>query len=182
MTKPAKKAAPAKAQPTKGKKSAEAGFGTPPSPKLEFAFTVRIRFERAHWVRPSNTGMVRAAILLDDGEFEGPNIRGKVVPISGGDFPLVRADGVIDFDARYLLQTDDGATIYLQSRGFRWHDEETTARLNKLEEVDPSLYYFRVAPKFDAPSGKHDWLNRHIFVGFGERLPDGNRIHYFKVL
>ena len=125
---------------------------------------------------------LRAAILLDDGEFEGPKIKGKVVPISGGDFPLVRQDGVIDFDARYLLQTDDGATIYLQSRGFRWHDEETTARLNRLEEVDPALYYFRVAPKFDAPSGRHDWLNRHIFVGFGERLPDGNRIHYFKVL
>jgi hypothetical protein len=153
-----------------------------PKPKLEYAFTVRIRFERSHWVRPSGTGMTRAAILLDDGEFEGPNIKGKVVPLSGGDFPLVRADGVIDFDARYLLETDDGAKIYLQSRGFRWHDPDVTERLNRREEVDPSEYYFRVAPKFDAPEGPYEWLNRYVFVGAGERTPEGNRIHYYKVL
>ena len=40
-------------------------------PKLDYAFTVRIRFERVHWVRPSNTGMTRAAVYLDDGEFAG---------------------------------------------------------------------------------------------------------------
>jgi hypothetical protein len=153
-------------------------------PKLEYAMTVRLRFrrERSHWVRPSSTGMTRAAIIIDDGEFAGPNIKGTVAPSSGGDYPLVRADGIIDFDARYVLVTDDGAVIYLQSRGYRWHSPEVTERLNNLEEVDPAEYYFRVAPKFDAPEGPYSWLNHHIFIGMGERVPDGNRIHYYKLL
>ena len=31
--------------------------------------------------------------------------------MSGGDFPLVRPDGVIDFDARYLLEAEDGEIL-----------------------------------------------------------------------
>jgi hypothetical protein len=39
-----------------------------------------------------------------------------------------------------------------------------------------------VSPKFDVPQGKHDWLARYVFIGVGEKIPTGNRIHYYKVL
>ena len=30
--------------------------------------------------------------------------------------------------------------------------------------------------------GKHDWLDKYVFVGVGEKIPHGNIIRYFKVL
>jgi hypothetical protein len=48
--------------------------------------------------------------------------------------------------------------------------------------VEDNLYYMRTVPKFEAPAGKYDWLNRHVFVGRAEKTPEGNRIHYFKVM
>lgn len=151
-------------------------------PKFEFAFTVRIQLSRPRFIRPSTMGAERAAIYAEHGEFEGPNIRGIVLPMSGGDFPLVRPDGVIDFDARYLLETDDGALIYVQNRGYRWASPEVAERMRKNEPVPPSEYYMRVSPKFDVPAGPHDWLAKHVFVGIGEKLPGANAIHYFKLL
>jgi hypothetical protein len=126
---------------------------------------------------------MRAAIYAADGKVEGPRLNGKVVPMSGGDFPLVRPDGVIDFDARYLLEADDGAIIYLQNRGYRWaHSGEAAERMAKNEDVGIDDYYMRVSPQFDAPAGPHDWLSKHVFVGVAEKIPRANRIHYFVIL
>ncbi|MBA1204821.1 DUF3237 family protein [Pseudomonas capeferrum] len=154
----------------------------PFEPRLEFAFTVSIQLSKGLYLSPGNMGAERAAVYVESGEFEGPNIRGKVLPFSGGDWPLVRPDGVIDFDARYLLQADDGTLIYMQNRGYRWSSPEVLARLQRQEVVDPDEYYMRVSPKFDVPMGPHDWLDRHVFVGVAEKTPGSNRIHYFKVL
>jgi hypothetical protein len=154
----------------------------PFSPNFEFAFTIRIQLSRPRFIRPSTMGAERAAIYAESGEVEGPNIRGIVVPMSGGDFPLVRPDGVIDFDARYLLETDDGALIYIQNRGFRWAPPDVAERMRRNEPTDPSEYYMRVSPKFDVPAGRYEWLAKHIFVGVGEKLPGANAIHYFKLL
>jgi hypothetical protein len=155
----------------------------PFAPQFEFAFTVRITLSKAYWIRPSSMGQERAAVYAAEGDFDGPNIRGRVVPMSGGDFPLVRPNGVIDFDARYLLETDDGAIIYLQNRGYRWaRTPEIAARMSRNEPADPSEYYMRVSPKFDVPEGKYDWMAKHIFVGVAEKLPGANAIHYFMLL
>ena len=107
-------------------------------PKLEFAFTVKIALERAFWIRPPDIGCVRAGIYLKDGTFEGPNIRGIVIPGSGADWPLVRPNGVIDFDARYMLQEEDGSVIYLQNRGFRWGPKDVMDAMARNEPVDHS--------------------------------------------
>jgi hypothetical protein len=153
-------------------------------PQLEFVFTIRINLiTPGRWLRPTTMGAERAAIYLESGDFEGPNIKGIVVPGSGGDWPLVRPDGVIDFDARYLLQVDDGTLIYLQNRGFRWaRTPEVAERMARNEPADPSEYYMRVSPKFDVPAGPHDWLAKHMFIGVAEKIPRANAIHYFKVL
>jgi hypothetical protein len=102
--------------------------------------------------------------------------------MSGGDFPLVRADGVIDFDARYLLEAEDGTVIYLQNRGFRWaKTAEAAEKMSRNEPVGDDEYYMRVSPKFDVPDGPHAWMNKYVFVGVAEKIPGANRIHYFVV-
>jgi hypothetical protein len=85
------------------------------------------------------------------GRFEGPGIRGSVVP-GGGDFPLVRPDGVTVIDALYRLKTDDGITILIHNRGLAY-----PAAPGRMET-------YRLVPEFTAPVGKYDWLNRSIFL------------------
>lgn len=155
----------------------------PFQPVLEHAFTISIELSRLYKVEPTALGDQRCAIYATEGKVEGPKLNGRVVPMSGGDFPLVRPNGVIDFDARYLLEADDGAIIYMQNRGFRWASTpEVAARMARNEPADPSEYYMRTSPKFDAPAGPHEWLTKHVFIGVAEKVPGANRIHYFQVL
>ncbi|RJG24710.1 DUF3237 domain-containing protein [Massilia cavernae] len=151
-------------------------------PQLEFAFSIRITLENASYLGVSPAGYERAAVYVKEGVIEGPGLRGKVLPHSGGDWPAKRPDGVLDFDARYLLETDDGVVIYMQNRGYRWASPEVMARLARREPVDPSEYYMRVTPKFEVQTGKYDWLTRYVFVGVALKTPNGNEIHYYKVL
>jgi hypothetical protein len=154
----------------------------PFAPQCEYVFTIGIELTKAYWVQPTSVGMTRAAVYAGSGTIAGPRLQGKVIPMSGGDFPLVRADGVIDFDARYLLEASDGTIIYLQNRGFRWaRTPEIAARMARNEPVAHDEYYMRVSPKFDVPDGPHAWMSKHIFVGVAEKIPGANRIHYFVV-
>ena len=100
-------------------------------PKLEHAFTISIELAGLQWVKPTAMGATRAAVYAAEGKIEGPRLNGRVIPMSGGDFPLVRPNGVIDFDARYLLEADDGAVIYMQNRGYRWASEEVMGRMSR---------------------------------------------------
>lgn len=152
------------------------------APRLEYGFTITLTLGDVYWVTPSNLGSTRGAVYVAGGTIEGPDIRGTVIPLSGADWPLRRPDGVLDFDARYLLRTDDGAVIYMQNRGYRWGPPEVMAALSRREPVDPSAYYMRTAPKFDAPEGRYAWLSHFIFVGVAEKTPTGNSISYFKLL
>ena len=159
-----------------------------PLPRLEFAFEVRLRFTRVQNIASMPTGAGRGAVYVDSGEFSGPYIRGKAVPNSGGDYALFRPDGVLQFDARYMLQEEDGTLILMQNRGYLWGSNPDT--MKKLRDmafaggptVDPSEYYLRAAPSFEVEKGRHDWLMRHVFVGLGERKADGNLVRYYKVL
>ncbi|WP_428410505.1 DUF3237 family protein [Hyphococcus sp.] len=152
-------------------------------PKFEYAFTISIDLAGLQWVTPTSMGATRAAIYAARGEISGPRLNGKVIPMSGGDFPLQRPNGVIDFDARYMLEADDGAVIYMQNRGYRWAaSDDVAARMSRNEDVDPSDYYMRVTPRFEAPEGPHEWLSKHVFVGVAEKIPNANRIHYFVML
>jgi len=94
---------------------------------------------------------------------------------------FVCSNGVIDFDARYLLELDNGTIVYLRKReDHRAFTPEMAERTSRNEPADPSQCYMRVSPKFDVLAGPHEWIANHIFVGVAETCP--NRIHYFKPL
>lgn len=155
----------------------------PFAPKFEYAFTISLNLDGARYLKPTSMGATRVAVYAADGTVDGPLIKGRVVPMSGGDWPLVRPNGVIDFDARYLLELEDGTIVYLQSRGYRWaNSPEVAERMARNEPAGHDEYYMRVSPKFDVPEGPHDWLGKYVFVGVAEKVPNANRIHYFKVL
>ena len=125
---------------------------------------------------PQKIGLVphgtRVTAPIASGEFEGPRLRGKVLS-GGGDWTLLRADGVLELDLRVTLETDDGALIHLASFGLRHGAPGVMAALARGENVDPAAYYFRTTPRFETGHLKYAFLNRVLTVATGERRPTG---------
>ena len=114
----------------------------------------------------------RAIAPITSGSFEGPRLRGKVLP-GGADWTLLRSDGVLELDLRLTLETDDGALIYLTSFGLRHGPPEVLAALGRGESVDPSRYYFRTAPRFETSAPQYAFLNRLIAIASADRRASG---------
>jgi hypothetical protein len=152
-----------------------------PQLNLEFAFTVRASLEPPIVVGQAPDGL-RRFVPITGGSFAGPLLSGKVVPGSG-DWQIVRSDGALNAEARYILETEDGVRISVNNRGVRHASPDIMAKLNKGELVPASSYYFRTSATFEAPVGSaHEWVNRTLFVATAEREPSTAIIHFFRVL
>jgi len=123
----------------------------------------------------------RATAAITSGTFEGPRLRGKVLA-GGGDWTLLRADGVLELDLRLTLETDDGALIHMSSLGLRHGPPEVIAALGRGETVDPSRYYFRTAPRFEASAPAYAFLNRLLAIAVGDRRARGPIYSIFEIL
>jgi hypothetical protein len=115
----------------------------------------------------------RLTAPIASGQFDGPRLRGKV--LGGGDWTLLRADGVLELDLRLTLETEDGALIHMASSGVRHGPPEVMAALSRGERVDPSTYYFRTTPRFETANTKYAFLNHLLAVASGDRRPEGVR-------
>jgi uncharacterized protein DUF3237 len=116
---------------------------------------------------------VRRTAPLGGGTFEGPRLRGTILPGGSADWQLLRSDGVLEMDLRFTLRTDDGALISMRSFGLRHGPAEVIAALARGETVDPSAYYFRTMPRFETAHPAYSFLNRIITVATGDRRPEG---------
>jgi hypothetical protein len=119
--------------------------------------------------------------LVAGGTFEGPKLRGIVLP-GGADWIISRPDGSMTLDVRLVLETDDKATIGMTYRGMRHGPAAAMERLNRGESVDPSEYYFRTSIAFETAAARYDWLNRIIAIGTGRRPPEGPVYDVFEVM
>ncbi len=160
----------------------------PSEAKLEPVFQIRLWFTRVQNIENMPSGAGRGAVYVDRGTIEGPRLGGTVVPGSGADWALFRPDGVLAFDARYMLQAHDGTLILLHNRGYLWgRTADVMPRIRAWifaggPPVAHSEYYLRAFPTFEVETGRHDWLMRHVIVGVGERMADGNLIRYYALL
>jgi hypothetical protein len=148
-------------------------------PELEFVFELNGALEPSVTVGQTPHGL-RRVVPISGGRFEGPTIRGTIVP-GGADWQVVRSDGVNELEAIYLLRTDDGVTIQVRNRGLRHGPESVMKRLFAGEPVDPAEYYFRAVPTFSTSAGKYEWLNRSVFVCSGARQGDSIRLWIYRV-
>jgi len=114
----------------------------------------------------------RVIAPITGGSFAGTRLRGQVLP-GGGDWTLLRPDGVLELDLRITLATDDGALILMTSFGLRHGPPDVLAALGRGEAVDPSQYYFRTAARFETSAPQYAYLNRLIAISWGDRRPSG---------
>jgi hypothetical protein len=110
----------------------------------------------------------RRIVPILGGTFSGPEMRGCVLA-GGNDWQIVRADGVLDIDARYVLRTQGGALIRVVSQGYRHGPPEVLAALGRGEDVPPQKYYFRTVMRFETGAADLQWLNRTIAVASAQR-------------
>ena len=75
-----------------------------------------------------------------------------------------------------------GARILVSSDGLRHGPPDVIARLARGEPVDPSLYYFRTAMRFETGDPDAAWLNKIIAIGQGIREARAVRLDVFEVL
>ena len=152
-------------------------------PGLSFAFRIVLRFDAGPRLRfdPAYKAGRRGFVAVQGGEISGPRLNGRVVPQSGGDWPWFWPDGLVDFEAHYQLEAQDGTPIYIHNRGIAWSAPDVLARLEAGQPVSPDETYCRVTPRFEAPAGPHEWLNRTVFVGKGERRGAQSVFDYYAV-
>ena len=126
---------------------------------------------------PQNIGAVplgtRRIAPITGGDFEGPRLRGVVLPAASADWLLLRSDGVLELDLRATLLTHDGARISMTSFGLRHGPADVMAALGRGEPVDPARYYFRTTPRFQTAHPAYAFLNRLIAVASGDRRAAG---------
>jgi hypothetical protein len=144
------------------------------TPELEFLFEARVKVGV-----PLELGNRRIVPILE-GTFEGPELRGRVLP-GGADWQELRADGVVELEARYPLETDRGQLVYVRNCGIRHASPETMADLRAGRVVDPALVYCRTVPVFETAAPELQWLTRSVFIGVADRYPSEVVIRFWRV-
>jgi len=141
--------------------------------KYEHAFDIRINFDKRWMFGPISGGTHHGYTSIGEGStVSGPRLNGKLVDYSGADWPVVRPDGVVELNAHYMIEADDGTRIYIRNMGYVHGPLRAPGQGPDEEPSIPA--YFRCTPYFRAPEGPYGWLNRTVVVGVGKRVPHLN--------
>jgi hypothetical protein len=151
-------------------------------PQLEtrYVFTLTVRIGEVTSAGETGHG-VRRIIPILGGEVRGEDISGKICPF-GADFQIIRPNELIELEAKYAFETDDGATVYVENKGLRFGPVDLLQKLKRGEPVDPELIYFRTVPKFETGHEKYRWLMENLFIGSAARHADRVVIDVHQVL
>jgi hypothetical protein len=153
-----------------------------PDLKTEFLCTVAAHVD---WRQVIDLGAtphgIRQIVYIKGGTFEGPKIKGVVLP-GGGDWFIRRADQMVELDVRCVLRTDDSHLIYCCLRGINEMPAEAAIKAITGQSIDSSKYYFRVTTVIETGSKKYGWLNRIVAVGTGNLMPAGVEYKIYMVL
>ena len=152
------------------------------TPRLEtmYVFTITARIGEVTSAGDIGYG-VRRIIPIVGGEVKGERVNGKVCAF-GADFQLIRPNELIELEAKYAFETDDGAVVYVQNNGIRFGPVALLQKLKRGEPVDPKLIYCRTVPKFETGAEKYRWLMENLFIGSAARHADRVVIDVHQVL
>lgn len=148
-------------------------------PRLELACTFAIELSPPHEMGACAPG-VRRIIPIIGGTVSGRLIEGRILPV-GADWQTVHANGVAQLDARYAIETGDGAVIEVISQGIRHAPPEVSARMAAGEEVASSEYYMRTAIRLETGDDRYAWVNRSIFLASGGKSGTVVKLDIYRV-
>jgi Protein of unknown function (DUF3237) len=139
----------------------------PSPPSLEFVAAVAIPVLE----KPVGSGVSargnRQLIAFPGGTVTGPGLSGRILP-GGADVQLIRRDGVAEIDARYVIETERGARVFVRNAG--------------IARAGADGLYFRTSPSFETDAPDLQWLMQHVFVGTGAVAGGGVELRWYKVI
>lgn len=110
----------------------------------------------------------RRVVPLLGGTVTGEKLSGRILE-GGADWQIARADGVLEIDAHYVIETNDGALVEVRSQGVRHGPKEVMDQLAAGKDVSPEAYYFRTILRFTTGSTAWAHLNGMLAIAKGER-------------
>jgi hypothetical protein len=147
--------------------------------KLQALFRAEIMLAPAQELGETPHGRRRVIPILG-GRFEGERLSGRVLP-GGADWQVIRSDNVAQLDARYTLETHDGALVYVRNEGLRHGPPEIIQKVSRGEAVDAASYYMRTVPHFETGDARYAWLNRLVCIATGARRATSVELEVFEV-
>src|SRR5690349_242124 len=150
-----------------------------PALETKYVFTITAHVGEVTSAGDIGAGVRRIVPILG-GEVRG-DINGKFCA-AGADFQIIRPNGLMEIEAKYAFETDDGAVVYVENRGLRFGPVELLQKLSRGEPVDPKLVYCRTAPKFETGAPRYRWLMETLFIGSAARHADRVVIDVHQVL
>jgi hypothetical protein len=120
----------------------------------------------APFLLPETPSGTRVIVEVESFEVTGDRLRGHLKGRAAADWLTIdgRAQGTVD--VRALLETDDGALVYVTYRG----------RLDLSGGAGSAPVY--TAPLFETGDDRYVWLNRIQAVAKGETSEDGESLVY----
>jgi hypothetical protein len=101
-------------------------------------------------------------------------LSGTVLP-GGGDWCLVRSDGVFRVEARYLIRTDAGDLVDVHNVGYLRHVAGETGDWTAMR-------YFQSTPVFRTAAPRLQHLTSTVYVGRARSGPAATTVEVFEVL
>ena len=111
----------------------------------------------------------RSIIEVASVRLEGERLRAGSEGGAAADWVLMGPGAVATVDVRFAVETDDGATIFVQYGG----------RIDA--SVPREQWEIRVAPRFETSDERYTWLNTVQAVGKGHITPEGVTYEWFEV-
>lgn len=133
-------------------------------------------------MRPLGLGRLgqRRIVTIAGGEVSGPRLNGRILP-GGADWLTLNHEGVAILDARYAIETHDGAIVEIIDQGFRHGPEAIMKSLVSGEAVPPEAYYMRSTIRLETGHPDYSFVNSLVFVGTGAKTPTGVQIDIYSV-
>jgi hypothetical protein len=142
--------------------------------KYMFSFTA-ILVQPPEVIGPVPEGLRANFYIAPGGVITGPKLNGMVRPV-GGDWLLMRRDGVALLDVRTTFESDDGAVIGVAYTGTLDAGPDGYRRFAQGQL--PAVLPLRTSIRFETADPRYAWLNRLLGIGVGELDVPGLRVRY----
>ena len=106
-----------------------------PQLQTKYVFTITANIGAVTSAGDIGSG-VRRIIPITGGEVRGEGVNGKVCAF-GADFQIIRPNELIELEAKYAFETDDGAVVYVENKGLRFGPIELLQRLKRGRNGSP---------------------------------------------
>jgi hypothetical protein len=130
-----------------------------------FSFTIGIATLESVGFCPEG---LRTNAYATGGKVDGPRVRGQVRPV-GGNWPVLRQDGVALIDYRLTIETEEGALLYVTCTGVSDFGEDAYHMVARGEAGQLTRYRdHRTGVQCHTAHPDYLWLNRVHCIGIGQ--------------